>query len=119
MLLDGSKKGLFNMIPFFSILFSIFLLDQATKILVRGAMPLGHEIPLLPFFSHLQTLGHKFDRGAIVMIMDLSPFQKSFRFNFFLKLRVLNKKNNLLPLSHPTEGPAWCRKWTESLGKIV
>lgn len=36
---------------FFSFMAGVLILDQATKILVRTGMPLGMEIPVLPFFS--------------------------------------------------------------------
>ena len=36
---------------FFSLMAGVLIVDQATKILVRTGMPLGTEIPVLPFFS--------------------------------------------------------------------
>lgn len=47
---------------FFLILFAIYGSDLVTKIWVRRAMPLGSEIPILPFFSlsHVNNTGIAF-----------------------------------------------------------
>jgi len=47
---------------FWAIASALFLLDLGTKYWVRSAMPLGSEIPVLPFFSlvHIQNTGVAF-----------------------------------------------------------
>lgn len=47
---------------FIAVVLSLFVLDQASKILVEIYLPLGHQVPLLPFFAltHVQNTGAAF-----------------------------------------------------------
>ena len=74
------------MIVFTLLLVGVFALDLATKTLVRARMPLGQEIPLLPFFSltHVQNTGIAFglfqNRNPFLIIVGVAVMAGLVRF---------------------------------------
>ena len=62
---------------FLALLLGTLVLDQATKSMVRAWMPLGSEIPLLPFlsFTHVENTGIAFGmfqgRNMIFIVLGI------------------------------------------------
>jgi len=86
--------------PYFGIVMGVYLLDLATKWLVRSQLPLGAEIKVLPFFSlvHIQNSGIAFGllQGNNLILLILGVLIASLIVWYSLNLMKTDKISALI-----------------------